>query len=156
MGTHRKVVGTVAGSQHIIISARHYYFLDRMNSAKWHSSWVIVQGHKACGQQRPGGNPQCLPQVPLLWTFTSNCFWRSAVICIFTSQINVIEIEKGLYSIEKCPSMCVLVTQSCPTPCDPTDYSLPGYPCPWNSPGKNTGVGSHFLLQGIFPSQGSN
>ena len=27
---------------------------------------------------------------------------------------------------------------------------------PWNYPGKNTGVGSHFLLQGIFPSQGSN
>ena len=24
--------------------------------------------------------------------------------------------------------------------------------CPWNSPGKNTGVGSHFLLQGIFPT----
>ena len=23
--------------------------------------------------------------------------------------------------------------------------------CPWNSPGKNTGVGFHFLLQGIFP-----
>ena len=28
--------------------------------------------------------------------------------------------------------------------------------CPWHSPGKNTGVGSHFLLQGIFPTQGSN
>ena len=28
--------------------------------------------------------------------------------------------------------------------------------CPWNSPGKNPGVGSHSLLQGIFPSQGSN
>ena len=28
--------------------------------------------------------------------------------------------------------------------------------CPWNSPGKNTGVGSHSLLQGIFPTQGSN
>ena len=28
--------------------------------------------------------------------------------------------------------------------------------CPWNTPGKNTGVGSHSLLQGIFPSQGSN
>ena len=25
-----------------------------------------------------------------------------------------------------------------------------------DSPGKNTGVGSHFLLQGIFPTQGSN
>ena len=28
--------------------------------------------------------------------------------------------------------------------------------CPWNSPGKNVGVGSHFLLQGIFLTQGSN
>ena len=28
--------------------------------------------------------------------------------------------------------------------------------CPWDSPGKNTGVGSHSLLQGIFPTQGSN
>ena len=27
--------------------------------------------------------------------------------------------------------------------------------CPWNSLGKNTGVGSHSLLQGIFPIQGS-
>ena len=28
--------------------------------------------------------------------------------------------------------------------------------CPWNYPGKNTGVGCHFLLQGIFLTQGSN
>ena len=28
--------------------------------------------------------------------------------------------------------------------------------CPWNSPGKSTGVGCHFLLQGIFPTWGSN
>ena len=28
--------------------------------------------------------------------------------------------------------------------------------CPWDSPGKNNGVGCHFLLQGIFLTQGSN
>ena len=28
--------------------------------------------------------------------------------------------------------------------------------CPWNSPGKNTGVVSHFFLRGIFLTQGSN
>ena len=28
--------------------------------------------------------------------------------------------------------------------------------CPWDSPGKNTGVGCCALLQGIFPTQGSN
>ena len=27
---------------------------------------------------------------------------------------------------------------------------------PWDSPGKNTGAGCHFLLRGIFPTQGSN
>ena len=29
-------------------------------------------------------------------------------------------------------------------------------PCLWDSPGKNTGVGCHALLQGIFLTQGSN
>ena len=29
-------------------------------------------------------------------------------------------------------------------------------PHPWDSPSKNTGVGCHFLLQGIFPTQGLN
>ena len=37
--------------------------------------------------------------------------------------------------------------QSCPTLCDPTDSSPTRLPCPWDSPGKNTGVGCHFLLQ---------
>ena len=37
--------------------------------------------------------------------------------------------------------------QSCPTPCDPIDSSPPGSPVPWDSPGKKTGVGCHFLLQ---------
>ena len=37
--------------------------------------------------------------------------------------------------------------QSCPTLCNPIDGSPPGSPNPWDSPGKNTGVGCHFLLQ---------
>ena len=37
--------------------------------------------------------------------------------------------------------------QSRPTLCDPIDGSLPGSPGPWDTPGKNTGVGCHFLLQ---------
>ena len=48
----------------------------------------------------------------------------------------------------------VLVTQLCATLCDPMNSA--NLLCPWNSPGKNTGVGSHSLLQGIFPTQGLN
>ena len=40
--------------------------------------------------------------------------------------------------------------------CDPMDCSLPGHSVHGDSPGKNTGVGCHALLQGIFPTQGLN
>ena len=54
-------------------------------------------------------------------------------------------------------ALCLcLVTQSCPTLCDPIDCSLPGSSVHGDSPGKNIGVGCHALLQGIFPTQGSN
>ena len=46
---------------------------------------------------------------------------------------------------------CCLVAQLCPTLCDLTRLL-----CLWNSPGKNSGVGCHFLLQGIFLTQGLN
>ena len=37
--------------------------------------------------------------------------------------------------------------QSCPTLCDPHRWQPTRLPHPWDSPGKNTGVGCHFLLQ---------
>ena len=45
-----------------------------------------------------------------------------------------------------------LVAQSRPTPYDSMGCSPPGSLCSWNSPGKNTGVGSYSILQEIFPS----
>ena len=56
-----------------------------------------------------------------------------------------------------CPLSAVcLVAQSCLTFCNPMDCSPPGSFVRGHSPGKNTGVGCHFLLQGIFPTQESN
>ena len=49
-----------------------------------------------------------------------------------------------------------LVAQSCLTLCNSMDYSLPDCSVHGDSPGKNTGVGCHALLQGIFLTQGSN
>ena len=50
----------------------------------------------------------------------------------------------------------MLVTQLCLTLCDPMGYSPPGSSVHGDSPGKNTRVDCHALLQGIFPTQGSN
>ena len=52
---------------------------------------------------------------------------------------------------------CCLVTKSCPTLLlhykQTTDRQAP---LSMESPGRNTGVGCHFLLQGIFSTEGSN
>ena len=72
----------------------------------------------------------------------------------------VVRIDQG-YCF-KGPNMktlqsCVYVKslQFCPALCDSMDCS-PTLLYPWGSPGKNTRVCCHFLLQGIFPTQGSN
>ena len=52
--------------------------------------------------------------------------------------------------------MCAQSLQSCPTLCDPKGCSTPGSSVSGDSAGKNTGVGCHALLQGFFPTQGSN
>ena len=54
--------------------------------------------------------------------------------------------------------LCVLclVTQSCPTLYDPMDCNPPGTSVYGDFPGKNTEVSFYALLQGIFPTQGSN
>ena len=72
--------------------------------------------------------------------------WRSTAVSPFLCHDRSVSSEVG--GIVK-----VKVTQSCPTLCDPWDFS------PWNSPGQNSGVGrvgSLSLLQGIFPTQGLN
>ena len=68
-------------------------------------------------------------------------------VCPHLSSKFVRALKAGIVSrvflIIPCESE-VKGAQSCLTLCDPMDS-------PWNSPGQNTGVGSLFLLQAIFP-----
>ena len=55
-----------------------------------------------------------------------------------------------------CVCYVCLVIQSRLTLLRPHGLSCTRLLCPWDFPGKNTGVGCHFLLHGIFLTQGSN
>ena len=76
-----------------------------------------------------------------LWTWHSLMFW-----CWM--------------AVEQLVKLCVCVyaksLQLCTTPHDPMDCSPPGSSVHGISPGKNSRVGYHSLLQGIFQTQGSN
>ena len=67
----------------------------------------------------------------------------------YKSQISLVSPSPEFYDCV----VCVKSLQLCPTLCSPMDCRLL---CPWDSPGKSTGMGCPFLLQGVFPTQGLN
>ena len=89
--------------------------------------------------------------------------YDSTTPCVFlplnSTQILSVEVRRqnsrgdSLHEIMCCavPSRSVMSDSLLPHGLWPTRIL-----CPWESPGKNTGVGCHALLQGIFPTQGSN
>ena len=82
--------------------------------------------------------------VAQVWLIIISCF----------SQLSD-DSGEDMTSSWACAVLC-LVAQSCLTLCDPMVCSPPSFSIHGDSPGKNTGVGCHALLQGIFPTQGSN
>ena len=65
---------------------------------------------------------------------------------------NIILLQDGL------PTLCNTghtFSHQFPPPPKPSSTRFTAF-CPWNSPGKNTGAGSHSFLWGIFPTQESN
>ena len=66
----------------------------------------------------------------------------SPLILICNEIICISSLNKSFHKHAAAKSL-----QSYPTLCDPIDDSPPRLPRPWDSPGKNTGVGCHFLLQ---------
>ena len=64
-------------------------------------------------------------------------------VCLVKAMVfPVIKYGCKSWTLKKAVAAAAKSLQSCPTLCNPTRL-----PCPWDSPGKNTGVGCHFLLQ---------
>ena len=88
----------------------------------------------------------------LLWTWNHN-FPSSPVHNSKTLETTQISINNG----KKIAAACMLCLFSgLRLFANFMDCGPPGSVCPWDSPSKNTGVNSHALLQGIYPTQGSN
>ena len=85
--------------------------------------------------------------------FFSHAFnYQSEYLYCFSFYVSFLHINVYLFC------MCVHAKslQSCPTLCDPMDCSSTGSSVLGDSPGNNSGVGCHALLQWIFSTQGLN
>ena len=74
-------------------------------------------------------------------------YFEEKIIVVFAICIHSVKVRK---------CVCPKSLQSCPALWDLMDCSSPGSSVHGDSPGKNTGVDCHTLLQGIFLTQGSN
>ena len=83
-------------------------------------------------------------------------------VCTADKQRGHQEVDWGIFPdgpVVKTPvskQVKVLTAQSCLTGCNPMACSPPGSSVHEIFPGEDTVVACHFLLQGIFPTQGSN
>ena len=89
---------------------------------------------------------------PLTHLASMHLFSISAYLFLLCKKIHLTMFSR--FHV-RCAVRC-LVAQSCPTLCDPLDCSLAGSSVHGESPGRNTGLGCHALLQEIFPTQGLN
>ena len=115
----------------------------------------------ACGWQRMFNKEQ-----PLVFSSVQSfsCVWlfatpQTAAHQASLSMTNSWSLLKLMSIKSVMPSNHLLISESRSVASDslrPHGLSAARLLCPWNSPGKNTGVGRHSLLQGIFLTQGSN
>ena len=127
----------------------------------WRSSWWYVVCGEACMEYENQESPEVSSADALmsLLSLQSLMFRRQACYQMHVSQLAFRPaVHKGdwtelrLYSTDcdyvRAIKRLYLVAQSCPTLWGPMDCSPPGFSVHGDSPGKNTGVDCHALLQG--------
>ena len=123
------------------------------NSQTWLSDWTIAKGVL---KKMNAKAIYALVNFSKIWYLNNNysiplSFRNTSV---FFNQI-ILYLSEYLRVESYILHCCCLVTKSCLTLCHPMNCVAPPVSsCPF--PGKNTGVGCHFLLQGIFLTQGLN
>ena len=83
----------------------------------------------------------------MFWPNQGSCMTLSLISLYTSIHYNMIKIMLLNSAV-----LCLVPSNSL----QPHQLQSARFLCQWNFLGKNTGLGCHFLLQGIFPNQGSN
>ena len=104
--------------------------------------------HRSCPSHKLKSSLAEGPDISMRWEWRESRYQRRPAGCSLGKRFS--------WAVLWTLKWKVLGTRSCLTLCDSMDCKPTGLLCPWNSPGQNAGVGSCFLLQGIFPTQRPN
>ena len=97
-----------------------------------------------------GGDSGCICQVSVsVWLYLTDSRLTVRSLRVSGASPGALRVFRGKLCISCLVAVMSYSLQHCGL--QPTRLL-----CPWDSPGKSTGVGHHALLQGILPTQGSN
>ena len=119
------------------------------SSVRTKGTFIALTGDGTLPWQLQNSTPPLVPLGAhflrrLLDTEAQRSWWPSPghpateSLCSHSVRINELLLQREAILSD---AAAAKLLQPCPTLCDPR------LPCPWDSPGKNTGVGCHFLLQ---------
>ena len=143
----------IFNSQIIWLLRYHVYLPQRLSSSVWCSPDLFTEyiGYSLSGFFVEPLHP---PQLPSGLFYSSS---KSSTLYTLNLYFWYSTLLWNIESFGACVCVCVCTLNQVqffvtPFTLAHQDRLL----CPWDCPGKNTGVDCHFLLQGIFPTQGSN
>ena len=131
-----------------------HFLLNPVNTFEFFFNYLTFQKHLA------------LLMITLFWKQCHPLAWKT--LCCYVLRSLKTDCLVSVLTLISCMTLgshsaslgfSFLITLSCSVVSNsfpPQGLQPARLLCPWNSPGKNTSVGSHSLLQGIFPTQGSN
>ena len=127
--------------------------------------WIGLPFPSPADLPHPGMEPACphfrqimvwAAREALLFPSSTNQYSSSIRAIINLKRILTLTSPDFCLSFLSPACMCAKSLKLCPILCEPKESSLPGSSVHGVSPGKNTGVSCHALLQGIFLTQRSN
>ena len=140
----------------VFVIYQHEWVTDiHMSLPSWNSIPSLTPSHPSRLSERTRLNSLCHRANSVSIYFTYVSVYVSMLFFLFFPPSPSPTISISLFSMSKSALLC-LFTKLGPTLCNPMNCSPPGSYVHGDSTGKNTGVGCHVLLQGIFLTQGLN
>ena len=115
-----------------------------LNHLKWSTNQFQSLSLEETSQTHP------CDKITFIWIKWSFVTYMNSVLAYWMHFSRSNTCPQGLL-VQRCKHVC-LVAPGKSNSLQPHGLSV----CLWDDPGKNTGVGCHALLQGVFPTQGSN
>ena len=135
-----------------------YYYLNKARIMEHRESEWLVKEAQLGFEAWPSASSCCCSVTKSCLTLCNpmDCSTPGFPVLHCLQEFAQIHVHWVVDARQPYTHVCMFSHSAVSDSCKPMNRLYPARLCSWDSPGKNTGVGCHFLLHGIVPTQGLN